>query len=644
MDTITDRPDELKAALSELMKLDLSFLKAFSEKYPNQPKELYDFVERVCGILTKINNSTEFIDNFEKIILSTFKERLSAINKIAEANADITHGMEKQVESANVCAEISDVFQDQFEAMHKTSEELIDQANETDKTSQSGESAIVQLLNSSKESQHSFQDVSDKVMQLAKSTENITSIVSSVIRIARQTNLLSINATIEAARAGVAGKGFTVVAEEFKRLAADTQKAGEDISDLIGGISTEIKSVSKFAANAQQVFESQNQSIENSSLALSNIRSSLNELMHKQSSMQNIVGSLLVQKKELVDSIANIVEITEQSASISQMVSSISMEQNSKNDLILDMMKLQYNETANLKQIMSEIKSEAVSEKKKKIAFISLENEEYFNEIEESSVAAGEKLNIEVVCKKPERMNADEQIAILREFIDSRVDGIIIVPCDENRLIEPINEAVAKGIKVACVDLDVPKSKRDIYLTSDSFEGGCLAGEAAARHLKGSGKAAALICMAGIPALQERYKGFAAAISKHPDMQIVSKVDQNDSDLTKARQKLEEMLRTVDFDVLFLVNSEVGDLAAEIWKNKKLDKKLIVLSTSKTITKAVGEGIVSSQIVQRNTIWGEKAVMYIHRLLTGEQIESYEDTGMYEINYSNKSVFEKFVK
>ncbi len=644
MDAITDRQDELKSALLQLSELDLSFLKAFSEKYPDQPSELHDFVEKVCGLLTKINNGTEFIHNYEDIILSTFKERLSAIHKIAEANEDITQGMQRQVASANVCADLSDVFQDQFETLHKTSEDLIGQANETDKISQTGEGAILQLLDSSKESHQSFKDMSERVVQLAKSAENINSIVASVIRIARQTNLLSINATIEAARAGTAGKGFTVVAEEFKRLAADTQKAGEDISELVSGIGKEIQSAFKLASNAQEVFDSQNQSIENSSHALSNIRNSLNELMQKQLGMQNIVGGLLVQKKELVDSIANIVDITEQSASISQMVSSISMEQNSKNGLILDMMKLQYNETADLRQIMGQVKAKAVPAKKKRIAFISLENEEYFNEIEESSIAAGKKLNIDIVCKKPERMNVDEQIAIVREFIDQGVDGIIMVPSDENRLIDPINEAVAKGIKVACVDLDVPKSKRDIYLTSDSFEGGKLAGEAAARDLKGNGKAAALICLAAIPALQERYKGFAAALAKHPGMKVVSKVDQNDSDLSKARQKLEEMLRTVDFDVLFLVNSEVGELAAEIWQARKLDKKLIVLSTSKKITDAVGDGYVSSQIVQRNTVWGEKAVMYIHRLWNGEHVDSYEDTGMYEINYSNKAVFEKFAE
>ncbi len=642
MDTFIERPDELKSVKQELEKMDLSYLKNFSETHPGQPKELYDLLENVSGILEKMKSGTEYVHGREEIILSTFFERLNAIHKIAEANSDITLGMQRQVESANICADLSDVFQERFETMQNTSKNLIDQASETEKISRSGEEAIAELLSSSKDSQQSFKDMSEKVTELAKSAENINAITSSVIKIARQTNLLSINATIEASRAGLAGKGFEVVADEFKRLAADTQKAGEDISALIAGIGKEIEAALSLASKSQQVFDAQNLSIENSGTAIADIRNSLSDLMREQSSMQEVLDGLFSQKKKLVDSISNIVEITEQSASISQMVSSISLEQNSKNGLILDMMKMQHAETKDLKHIMNEIKMPAERLKKKRIGFIALENEEYFNEIEAYALATGKKLNIEVICKKPERMNTDEQIKILREFTDQQVDGIIMVPGDEERLIGPINEAAAKGIKVACVDLDVPKSKRDMYLTSDSFEGGRLAGEAAARHLKGSGKVAALICMAGIPAIQERFKGFSKAVGKYKDMSVASKVDQKDSDLTKAKQQLLHMLQNVDFDLLFLVNSEVGELAVDIWRNKNVDKKLIVLSTSKKITKAVEDGVVSSQIVQRNTVWGEKAVMYIHRLLSGKKVDSYEDTGMYEINQSNIDVFKKF--
>ncbi len=75
-----------------------------------------------------------------------------------------------------------------------------------------------------------------QVEQLADAAQKIGEVVSLISDIAEQTNLLALNATIEAARAGEAGKGFAVVASEVKSLANQTAKATEDISAQIGGI------------------------------------------------------------------------------------------------------------------------------------------------------------------------------------------------------------------------------------------------------------------------------------------------------------------------------------------------------------------------------------------------------------------------
>ena len=73
---------------------------------------------------------------------------------------------------------------------------------------------------------------------LKGATDRIGDVVKLIQDIAEQTNLLALNATIEAARAGEAGKGFAVVASEVKTLATQTQKATEDIADQIGGMQT----------------------------------------------------------------------------------------------------------------------------------------------------------------------------------------------------------------------------------------------------------------------------------------------------------------------------------------------------------------------------------------------------------------------
>ncbi|MEP3114592.1 methyl-accepting chemotaxis protein [Nisaea sp.] len=79
----------------------------------------------------------------------------------------------------------------------------------------------------------------DQVKGLAKTAQQIGDVINLISDIAEQTNLLALNATIEAARAGEAGKGFAVVASEVKNLATQTAKATEEISQQIGGVQSE---------------------------------------------------------------------------------------------------------------------------------------------------------------------------------------------------------------------------------------------------------------------------------------------------------------------------------------------------------------------------------------------------------------------
>ena len=108
------------------------------------------------------------------------------------------------------------------------------------------------------------EQTSETVGSLKTSAEKIGAIVTLIQEIAEQTNLLALNATIEAARAGEAGKGFAVVASEVKNLANQTAKATEEIGQQIGSM----QGIAVEAAQAMETIRSTNASMQQISAAI----------------------------------------------------------------------------------------------------------------------------------------------------------------------------------------------------------------------------------------------------------------------------------------------------------------------------------------------------------------------------------------
>lgn len=105
-----------------------------------------------------------------------------------------------------------------------------------------------------------FQTVQTDFNQLHESSEKISEVIGFISEIANRTNLLSLNASIEAARAGDAGRGFSIVAEEVKKLAAQTGKATDSISEQVQGVQDAIKrsvgSIENISATVTQINQS----------------------------------------------------------------------------------------------------------------------------------------------------------------------------------------------------------------------------------------------------------------------------------------------------------------------------------------------------------------------------------------------------
>jgi predicted nucleic acid-binding Zn-ribbon protein len=161
-----------------------------------------------------------------------------------------------------------------YEMIHDESQSI----DELNQVLDSGQESITGIASGMEQITEKMQNMSQSMANLEAIADSINSFVETISKISDQTNLLALNAAIEAARAGDAGRGFSVVADEVRSLASNTSKSAEEVGGLIARIKQDTETGVKFAT-----------ALEESNVELSNTIAGLND---SYSGINSTVGAM----------------------------------------------------------------------------------------------------------------------------------------------------------------------------------------------------------------------------------------------------------------------------------------------------------------------------------------------------------------
>lgn len=298
-------------SLEEGMKTN-DFLEDLNEKINLIKKEIKKDFVGFKGTTDELNEFTNKFDLISSNMSATSTDIEDVVNQVAEgaiSQADETENAAYKLHESVVS--LNNVVDREMQGKNDL-ENAVNQINQGFEDLKNTSSSLNSVLNG-------FSKVQNKGEDLKNRLDEVKSIVNTVEAIADQTNLLALNASIEASRAGEAGRGFTVVATEIRKLAEGSKLAVKTINDNLQSF---IESISEFVGdvnNQYTTLESENQKLEK--VALEN-RSAITSI----SQVSSLIVQLTEELTKETDTINNMTEIIESLAAIAEENSASSQE------------------------------------------------------------------------------------------------------------------------------------------------------------------------------------------------------------------------------------------------------------------------------------------------------------------------------
>lgn len=565
---------------------------------------------------------------------------------VKESTEFIAEGAQEQTRDVSKCSEIASHISDKINHMSENSDSMIQLAYHMNEENIKGKEAINRLLEQQEKNQSVIEAITGNIYELLQKTEKITSVTKILFEIASQTNLLSLNASIEAARAGVMGKGFSVVAEEIRKLSEESRSASTEIGHSIGEITKQLDSLKQVTDESGVIFREQAEAVANVVGSVENVNNTVDDFISRQKQLNQNVSELSKEKDVLVDSINNIAAITEEASATTEEVASLTISQDSRTELLLKMSKEICEKIEIVDRNAAKIRTNVEEQRKKKVAMIWDLDDPFWEPAAKEAMKTAKVLDFDIGIFAPKKRGEDgtkEMAGFLDKILEQGYDAIVISPISDQRISDRLKAAVKQGMKIIFIQAVMDGVAYESMVGTDANACGASAAKTARQLIGGQGEI--LLGMWNdykMDTIEARAEGFMKALTSDRSVTVTKVGVPGEPSADEADRIIGKMLAEhSNAKLLFSTNVGWGLAYARYVAKHRPDIKVLTVDFTKDVAGFMKNNHLHGAIAQRPFVWGSLPLELLDDVFKGRSVKKYYDTGTYEVNKGNLQIFEK---
>lgn len=478
--------------------------------------------------------------------------------------------------------------------------------------------------------------------------QKIGEVGSFIVGISDQLRLLAFNASIEAARAGQAGRGFTVVADEMTVMSSKTREGVNSINSILNEIIESSRLVNTSISNCGDTFNKSKETFEDVNKSFREINDhsiSINERMNEISSMFEDVADNSDNSKKKAESLFEtaqaISESTHEIAGVSEEVSAESARINENTVALNGMLEGIQNL---LKQFNTAIvPTEKQRSKRVKILALSRLDNDFWYGVRKGvfyaqKELAGKNVTIEYNPLLVDNDGLDQLVReVVQYAIDNDFDGITF-PGFLGGADKEFQDAARHGIKIMAYNCDCSKRiPRVACLRPDPLEPGIIGARSAAKYMNKRGNVLMLTGDLSIGVNVERSTGFKKELANYSGMKIVDEISIPDNGDEVYRLAMKGLKEHPETDVIYITNGFPMSAVKAVKDSGKRGKVQVVMyDHNQEVFRAIKEGYIMAAIGQDSFGQGHDPIIWLYNnIVAGDKLDEFIDCKLSVVDKSN---------